>query len=100
VCERERRGEREEREIYHSTMEAINVCYSLMTGLGGCVQAEQAEIAKDPAYRAVLYSCVGIHWLTLLTACQLISASDAHPLVIAGTFRFSFFLLTPFSEPL
>lgn len=39
---------------------------------------------NEGAYRAVLYTCVAAHWVTLLTAMHLVGTSSINPLALLG----------------
>ena len=49
------------------------------------LQDESAEsMQNEGAYRAVLYTCVAAHWVTLLTAMHLVGTSSINPLALLG----------------
>ena len=39
---------------------------------------------NEGAYRAVLYTCVAAHWITLLTAVAVVGTTSIHPLPLIG----------------
>lgn len=49
------------------------------------LQDESAEsMQNEGAYRAMLYTCVAAHWVTLLTAMHLVGTSSINPLALLG----------------
>ena len=49
------------------------------------VQDENMEsMQNEGAYRAVLYTCVAAHWVTLLTAMHLVGTTSINPLAMLG----------------
>ncbi len=39
---------------------------------------------NEGAYRAVLYTCVAAHWITLLTAVAVVGTHSITPLAVVG----------------
>ena len=49
------------------------------------LQDENMEsMQNEGAYRAVLYTCVAAHWVTLLTAMHLVGTTSINPLAMLG----------------
>ena len=49
------------------------------------LQDENVEgMRNEGAYRAVLYTCVAAHWVTVLTAMHLVGTSSINPLSMLG----------------
>jgi len=46
---------------------------------------DMESMQNEGAYRAVLYTCVAAHWITLLTAMHLVGTSSVNPLSLIGT---------------
>lgn len=42
------------------------------------------SMQNEGAYRAVLYTCVAAHWVTLLTAMHLVGTTSINPLALLG----------------
>ncbi len=42
------------------------------------------SMQNEGVYRAVLYTCVAAHWITLLTAMHLVGTSSVNPLALIG----------------
>jgi hypothetical protein len=42
------------------------------------------NMENEGAYRAVLYTCVLAHWVTLLTAVAVVGTHSINPLALAG----------------
>ena len=53
--------------------------------VGLSLQDDNVESKQNEgAYRAVLYTCVAAHWVTLLTAMHLVGTSSINPLALLG----------------
>ncbi len=70
--------------LEHQGSLSVSEHFRSIQSLVGLQDENMESLQNEGAYRAVLYTCVAAHWVTLLTAMHLVGTTSINPLAMLG----------------